>query len=261
MNFQPKLRLIGLILPALPLLISACASSPNAVRPLSKQEKIEGLLNIASASVTEGDAISAIESLNRVKELDDSIPEEHYLYALAYLQKNELALAEDSARTAVKLNPKFTAAKNALGKVLLDRGNLREAEPILKEAASDILYRESVLPKINLGILYFKKTDYASSEKWLNLAVADGGPSTCMAQYYLAKIFLERNELGKASRNLISSTKGACAGLSDAHLTLGQALVRQKRYDAARAKFIEIQKLFPDSDAYDKAADYLRGIP
>ncbi len=261
MNLKPKMSLLGLFLPALPLLISACASSPSGVRTLSKQEKINGLMNIASAAVTEGDSISAIESLNQIKELDDSIPQEYYLYALAYLNKNELALAEDSARTALKLDPKFTAAKNALGKILLDRGRLQEAEPLLKAAASDILYRESILPKINLGILYFKKMDYASSEKWLNLAISDGGPTACMAQYYLAKISLERNELGKASRNLHAATKGSCSGISEAHLALGQTLVRQKRYDQARAKFIEIQRLFPDSDAYDKAGEYLRGIP
>jgi Tfp pilus assembly protein PilF len=218
-------------------------------------------MKIAAAAVTENDSISALEALNQVKELDDSIPREHYLYALAYLNKNELALAEASARLAIKLDPEFTAAKNALGKILLDEGKLSAAEPLLKEAASDILYREAVLPKINLGILYFKKTDYRSAETWLSMAIAEGGPMICMAQFYLGKVKLELNELGKASRNLSAAVKGSCSGMSEVHLALGQTLVRQKRYDEARAKFIEIQKLFPNGDSYDKAAEYLRGIP
>ncbi|MBU6154673.1 MAG: tetratricopeptide repeat protein [Bdellovibrionales bacterium] len=261
MKSRPKTRVLRFFIVALPALISACSSSPNSPRSLSKREKIDGLMKIASAAVAEKDSISALETLNRIKELDDSIPQEHYLFALAYLNKNEMALAEASARTALGLDPKFTAAKNALGKILLDQGKLNEAEPLLKSAASDILYRESVLPKINLGILYFKKLDYVQSEKWLNQAISEGGAITCMAQIYLGKIMLERNELAKADRHLSSATKGACSGISEAHFALGQTLVRQKRFDEARSKFIEIQRLFPDGASYEKAAEYLREIP
>lgn len=261
MNFRQKLGLNRFMPAAILLLMSACASSPNAPRTLSKQEKIDGLMKIAAAAVNDKDHISALEALKRVEELDDSIPQEHYLYALAYLGKNELALAEASARTALRLDPKFTAAKNTLGKVLLDQGKLQESETLLKAAAADILYRESVLPKINLGILYFKKSNFPESEKWLNQAIAEGGTVTCMAQFYLGKIMLERNELGKAARNLTLATKGACSGISEAHIALGKTLIRQKRYDEARSKFIEIQRLFPEGDSYDQAAEYLRGIP
>jgi type IV pilus assembly protein PilF len=260
MILRSKTRLV-LVLSILSVLGSACSSSPKGVRSLSKQEKIDGLMKIAEAAVTENDPISALETLNQIRELDSSIPRVYYLYSLAYLNKKELALAEDAARRAVKLDPRYTSAKNALGKVLLDRGNLQEAEPLLKEAASDILYRESVLPKINLGILYFKKMDYANSEKWLNAAISEGGPVICMARFYLGRVQLELNQTGKAVKNLMTSIKGACSGISDAHMELGKAFIRQKRYDEARAKFIEIQRLFPEGDTYDQAGEFLRGIP
>jgi type IV pilus assembly protein PilF len=249
------------ILCALLILAAGCAGSPDSKRSLSKAERIEALMTIAAAAVAENDSISALETLNRIRELDDSIPREHLLYALAYLNKNELALAEESARRALKLDPGFSAAKNALGKILMERGKAAEAEPYLLEAASDLLYRDSALPKTNLGILYFKRMDYEKAAIWLTRAVSDGGPFSCYAQYYLGKVNLERQDLRSAARNLQGSLKGTCSGLSEVHLTLGQTLIRQKRFDQARAKMIEIQRLFPDTDASDEAAKSLRGIP
>jgi Flp pilus assembly protein TadD len=57
------------------------------------------------------------------------------------------------------------------------------------------------------------------------------------------------------------SVKEGCGTLSEAHLAYGQTLIRQKRFDEARVKFIEIQKLFPNSDVSDQADQYLKGIP
>ena len=168
----------------LAFVMSACSSTPNSPRSLSKRERIEGLMNIAAAAVSDNNSIAALEALNQVKDLDDSIPREHYLYALAYLNKNEFALAEASAREALSLDPRFTAAKNALGKILLDQGKYAESEKLLKEAAGDILYPEASLSKTNLGILYYKKMDLKNAEIWLNKANFEKGPYLCMSQFY-----------------------------------------------------------------------------
>ncbi len=246
---------------ALIAIASGCATSSQGPRTLSRSEKIEGLMKIAAAAVTEGDTVSAIETLNQLKSLDDSLPREYYLYALAYLNKNELSLAETAARKALSLDPTYSAAKNALGKILLDEGKLAESEKHLKEAANDILYREAALSMTNLGILYFKRMDYKNSATWLNKAIRENGALTCVAQYYLGRILLEQNDSKQAYRNLQLASKGSCSSMSEIHHFLGQALIREKKYDQARAKFVEIQRLFPDSDAYDKASEFLRGIP
>jgi Tfp pilus assembly protein PilF len=243
------------------LLATSCASTSESKRTLSKKERIESLLQIAAAAVAENDTVSALETLNQVQALDDSQPKAYLLTALAYLNKNELELAEKSGRHALSLDPNSSATKNALGKILMEQGKLSEAEPFLKSAASDLLYRDASLPKTNLGMLYYRKMDYANSEIWLNKAIADEGPYTCYARYYLGKVKLEQQDLRTASRNFALSLKGACSGMSEVHLALGQTLIREKKFDQARAKMIEIQRLFPNSDASDKASEYLKGIP
>ena len=78
---------------ALILLVTACASTSDSRRTLSKEERIDGLLKIAAAAVTENDTVSAIETLNQVKAMDDSIPREHLLFALKRPRQRLLSAA------------------------------------------------------------------------------------------------------------------------------------------------------------------------
>ena len=257
-------RVRAVLIPLIIFTFAGCASTHthDAPKPASKKEQIQALLGIASANVTENESIGAIETLNKVRDLDDSIPECYYLYALAYLNKGETRLALESARYAVKLDPKYSAAKNTLGKILMDQGKFDEAEKYLSESANDLLFREAYLPKINLGILNYKRMDLEKSERWLNSAIKEGNLSfTCLAYFYRGKVKLARNQLLSSERDLSLSTKGTCSGMSEAHIAFGQILVREKKFDQARAKFVEIQRIFPTSEAYDLATQYLKDLP
>jgi tetratricopeptide (TPR) repeat protein len=256
MKMNARALLLGLFF----LGLMGCATGSSRTLS-SKETKVDGLLNLASASINEGDYISALEYLNQARDLDDSNPKEYYFYSLAYLGKKEVRLATDAARRAIHLDPKYSAAKNTLGKLLLDQGKYDESEKYLLEAANDLLNRESGLPKFNLGVLYFKTLKYAKSEKWLNLAIDERSSLSCLAQFYIGKIRLSQNDLTHAEKAFTASAKGNCSAMSEAHLAIGQTLAREKKYDQARSKFIEIQRLFPSSDAYDKAVEYLREIP
>ena len=250
---------ILLRLPLLAIVLVSCASSGK--KKLSDQDRAQGLLDLASASVTENDPTSAIQTLNQVRAIDESIPEEHYLYALAYFQKGALVEAIRSARRAIELKPTYSQAKNTLGKLLIDQGHYAEAEKFLLEAANDFTFRDAYLAKTNLGILYFKtmKTDKASL--WLTDAITEAGPSACIAEFYRGQIELDHQSFERAQADLKASTRNQCSGMPETHLALGQALIRMKKYDQARLKLLEIQKLFPESEASIKAAQYLREIP
>jgi type IV pilus assembly protein PilF len=256
-------HLVGMLLTvsALTTLSTGCASNPQPDNHVSDKDHAKLLLDVAAANLTENDATSALIALNEVREIDDSIPEEHYLFALAYYQKQETKLAIESARRAVKLKPSFSSAKNTLGKLLLDQGKFDEAEKYLTEAAKDLTSREAYIAKTNLGILYFKKMNFNLAKQWLSSAIRDGGDSACMASYYRGQINLEENQLEAARADLNKASRNACSQFSDAHLAFSQTLIRMKKYDQARAKLLEIKQLFPTSDAAKKANDYLREIP
>lgn len=254
----------ALLVPALLIiaLSSGCASTTRRNEPvMSDHERALGLLELAAANIAEGDATSALQALNESLELDDRIADTHYLYSLAYYQKGEKALALQSARKAIELNPKFSKAKNTLGRIYLDLGRYADAERVLKEAASDLVFKEAYLAKANLGILYYKKMNYERAEPYLAAAIKEGGDTACAAAYYRGMIWLEKNKLENALADFNRSSKNGCVQVTEAHLAKGQTLIRLKRYDQARAKMLEIQQLFPMSDASDKAGQYLKEIP
>lgn len=239
-----------------------CAtSSPSKKSPPTKEERISNLMNLSSASLAEGDTTGAIISLNEVTSIDSDLPEAHYLYALAYFQKNEPKLAIQSARKAIQLAPKYSQAKNTLGKLLLDEGNYAEAEKYLKQAAEDFTNRDAFLAQTNLGILNYKQAKPNEALFWLNKALSDKTVVACVAAYYRGLVELDQNELYKAQDDFAFSSKASCTKLTDAHLALGKTYIRLKKFDLARAKMLEIQQLFPHSNAATVAAQLIRDIP
>jgi type IV pilus assembly protein PilF len=253
MKIPSRITLPGLLL----LTLSAC-STPSTSK---KTATIEGMLNIAGAAINEGDHITALEYLNQAHALEPDHAKGHHLYALAYIGKREYKLAEESARQSVRLDPKFTAARNTLGKILMDLGKFNEAETLFKQAASDLLNREADRAKLNLGILYIKTLRPELAEHWLKQTLEDRTPISCLAHFQLGKLALEKNELPKAERHYRSSAKGMCSGMSETHLAIAQVLSRQKRYEEARAKLVEIQRIFVGTDASEKAIEHLRDLP
>lgn len=242
------------------LTLSACSSSSQK-RELTKAERAQMYIEMAASDLNEGDPTSALVYLKQSEEINPKSPELHYLFALTYFQKNELGLATRSAKKSIDLAPNFSAAKNTLGKLYLDQGKTAEAEKYLKEAAQDLTYREAYIAKTNLGILFYKKLNHAEAERWYTKAIFDAGDAACMASYYRGQLFLEEGKLEKANADFMRASKKGCSQFSDAHLAIGKTYLRMKKYDQARAKLLEVQQLFPTSDAALKANDYLREIP
>jgi len=240
-------------------LITSCATSGK--HELSKKERLDMLIETATADLNEGDATSALINLKQAEEMDAQSSQIEYLLALTYYQKGEPGMAIRAARKAIQISPDFSGAKNTLGKLLLDQGKLADAEKYLSEAAHDLTYREAYIAKTNLGVLYNKKTNPVLAEQWFSKAIFEAGDNACMAAYYRGQIYFDKNQLEKANTDFKRASRNNCSQFSDAHLAIGKTFLRMKKYDQARAKLLEVQQLFPTSDAATKANDYLREIP
>jgi Tfp pilus assembly protein PilF len=238
--------------------LTSCASSDKM--ELSNEEKSKLFIESAAADLNENDANSALAHLRQAQDLKNESPELYYLLSLAYYRKHETEMAISAAKKALKLSPDFSAAKNALGKLLLDKGDLVGAEKNLKEAALDLTYPEAYLSKTNLGLLNSKKKNQTEAEHWFTKAIFDAGNNACMAFYYRGEIYFQKNLLEQAQSDFKRASKNGCANFGEAHLYLVKTLIKMKKNSEAKAKLIEIQQIFPSTDVASRANQYLKEI-
>lgn len=239
--------------------LAACAT--NSAERLSDHDRALTLIQAADGALVEKDPTGALQYLKEAERYDPDIAELYHSQALAYYQKNDLESAIISARKALGLKPDYSDANNTLGRYLLEKGSLKEAETYLIRAASDPLYRDSFRPLTNLGILYYRKDDMKNAERFLNRAIATNSDFSCIAYYYRGHIRIKEGRVREAIDDYEKSVKKLCGGYGDAHYALGVAFEKNRQYDKARKKFIEIQERYPGSDLSKKASDHLRYIP
>ena len=240
--------------------ITACATNGNKPAP-SKQERARLLVNMANASLMEGDGTGALQTLTAAEGYDSSLPELHHTKALAYFMKHDLPNAVREARIATELAPNYSEANNTYGKLLMESGKLKEAEAPLLKAANDPLSREAYKANTNLGILYYKQGKTFEALVKLNRAAEDNSSAACIAYYYIGHIRLAAGNFKDAIRNYDLASRKLCANFADAHLAIGIAYERSRKYDLARKKYLDIEKAFPDTKVSEQAIERLRYLP
>jgi Tfp pilus assembly protein PilF len=240
--------------------LAACATTPEG-KKLSTEDRAQLIMNVAAGDIEEGDPTGALIALQQAENLVPKSPELHHLKSLAFYYKKDIDAAVLEARKTAALAPNYSDANNTLGKLLIDQARYPEAIPYLKKAADDYLYRDAYKAQTNLGILYYKMGNFAQAETALNRAIETNSVMACAAYYYRGQIHLKNSLFETAVRDFEKATQKLCGNFEDAQFAIGVAYLRSKQYALARKKFLEIQKLYPDSAVADKAMEQLRYIP
>jgi Tfp pilus assembly protein PilF len=240
--------------------LTACATS-NSTKRLSSEERAGLYIDAANGALVDGQPVTALQDLAEAEKIAPKMPELFHMRALVYAAKGDPAQAIQAAKRAIELNPKYSAANTTLGKLLMDNGKSEEAVKYLKAAASDDLYAESFKPLTSLGILYYRKMDLPTATQYLDKAVAADPRGACLAYYYRGHIHLHKGEFRQAINDYNQATRRFCAGFAEAHLALGIAYERDKQYDVARKKFLEIKEHFSTTSVAEQAISHLKYLP
>ncbi len=243
------------------IILTSCATSSTQKKELTNTERARLLVDVSNGALLEGDPTGALQNLAQAEQLDPSLPELHHSKALAYFAKHDLKTAITEARRAVTLAPGFTDANNTLGKLLLDDGRYEEAEPPLLQAANNPLYRDAYKANTNLGILFYRKGEYGKAKATLERAIEEAPASACIAHYYLGHIQLRNGALEKSLQEYEHATLKFCAKFGDAHLAVGMLFERNKEYDRARKKYLDIKQSFPNTKIAEQAMERLKYLP
>ncbi len=242
------------------LVMQGCVSGRKKIE-LTRAERARMLVEVANGALLEGDPTGALQSLSEAEKVDDSLPELHHSYALAYLRKHELKRAIECAKKAVALNPEYPEANNTLGKLLMEDGKLLEARAPLQRAAKNAMSREAYKAWTNLGIIHYQLGDLAESEKMMDRAIDEAPAFACVAYFYRGQIKQRNNSLNSAILDYDHATRKVCASFGDAYLALGTAYEQNRQYELARKAFLEVEKRFPNTKVAQQAMDRVRFLP
>lgn len=242
------------------MLFVGCSSAPTHPT-LARSEKISLYLQMIEDSLLARDPASALTTIeNAEKEFPDS-PELQHAKAIAHVQREDMPAAIEASRRAVALKPSGSDVNNTLGKLLLDTGRPEEAQAYLLRAANDPKNRDAYKPLTSLGILYYRKGDLAKSQGFLSRAIQSGKDASCIAHYYRGHISVQKNDLKTAIQDYEKASRKGCAAFTDAHFALGFTYEKAHNFDAARRKYVEIEKQFPESRFATQARSRLQGLP
>jgi type IV pilus assembly protein PilF len=248
-------------------LFGGCATSGDGEHPLdgkpikSPRERAQLLIEAADGSLTEGDPIGALQFLARAESLDPKYAPIYHAKALAYAYRKDYPSALREMKKSVGLDPENPYALNTYGKFLLDAGRLDEAEPLLKKAGDNPVFRESFKANTNLGILYYRRGDYDRANRRFQKSINDDPAHSCIAYYYQGHLAVRAKDLEKALSLYERATEKQCAAFADAHLAVAMMDERLGKNDDARKKYLEIRQNFPDSKAAETAMERLKKIP
>lgn len=131
----------------------ACATLSKS----SRGEQASQWVGVAATALEEGDVSGALQALQAAEDLNANDPQLHHVRALAFLKRNDVPTALQSARQASALAPRDSTIRTTLGKILMDAGKYNEAEKALIPAANDTLYRDSYRARTNLAIIYQRR--------------------------------------------------------------------------------------------------------
>ena len=167
-----------------------------SVRDLSIPSKARREYEKAISRLRSRDAGRAIEHLKKAVELAPQYVEALNNLGTIYLQKRDYATAENYFRTALRQEPAAYEPLVNLGGVLLNRGRLREALEINRQAQQ--IRPQDALANVQLGLSYYLLRDYERAAPYLERTEELDPAHFSNPQIPLAEIYLNRSQEVKA---------------------------------------------------------------
>jgi len=158
-----------LIVLLLVLFVSACAGSPQ--RDTEQEEAASSHLQLGVHYMRQGNLSAAKDNLERSLEFDNRNAMTHSTMALLYEQLNESRSAERHYRRALRLDGDNPSIRNNYGTFLCRRGEYRDAEESLVQAAQNRLYQTPEVAWANAGSCVRRIPDYEAAEEYFRNAL------------------------------------------------------------------------------------------
>ncbi len=158
-------------------------------------------MDIGTGFLAQGQYPQAMSELLNAEQLDPSNPRILNNLGIAFYVRGRLKQAEGKFRRAIKVEPKFSDAKNNLARVLLDQRRFNEAIRLLQEVEGDLTYTNPEKTLSTLGMAYFEMGQFAKAESYLSRSLEMRRENCTTANYY-GRTLYEVKKVKQAARVL-----------------------------------------------------------
>ncbi len=214
-------------------------------------------LQIGTGFLAKGQYPSAMAELVVAEQLDPENPLILNNLGLAYYVRGKLDLSEQKLRKAIRVDAKFSEAKNNLGRVLIELGRTPEALKVLHSVEGDLTYQYPEKTLSNLGMAYFSQGNYKKAEEYLARSLEIRRQSCTTASFY-GRTLLEMKRLAQSAEALDQAVEFCrTEHFEDPLYFSAMSYFALGQQEKSRARLEELIKEYPKSKYVAKAKGML----
>lgn len=234
------------------VILSACVTTTESVftDKADPQKALERRVELARKYIGEGDWENAKRNLKIAYEMEPNNAEVHEAFALVYQSTGEFELAEQSYKTAIKLNKDFSRARNNYATFLYSQQRYEEAATQLEYVVQDSLYQGRPRAFVNLGLCRIQLFDSQGAEEAFRRALTMDRTNS-IALLEIAQLRFEAEDF-KAAQSYYNTYRTVARQQSARALWLGIRIARQTGdRDAESSYTLALANLYPGSAEYE----------
>ena len=171
-------------------LIAACSSTDT--KTVSDERKSDGHYQLGLAALNQGDYIKAKREIILAIEAAPTLPQYYNTLGLVFMIEHDEKKAEENFKQALKIDKKFTDARNNLGALYLEQEKFGEALEEFEAVLADTMYPYPHYAETNIGIVYRKQKRYDQAKQHFEAALKMRGTHS-EAYKQLALMYDEQN--------------------------------------------------------------------
>lgn len=238
--------------------LAGCVTTEETVftEKASPEKTLEKRVELARKYIGQGDWENAKRNLQEASAIDPKNAEVHEAFALVYQSTGEYGFAEESYKTAIKIDKNFSRARNNYAVFLFSQQRYEDAEKQLEFVVQDPLYNARPRAFINLGLCRLQLFDPTGAEDAFRRALSMDRGNT-MALLEVAELRYNADDIPNASR-YFETYRRSVRQQSSRALWLGIRISRkQGDLNAEGSYVLALTNLYPNSGEYQA---YLRTI-
>ncbi len=240
-------------------LIQTQNSSDVEDNKLKKEKLVESYINLATDALYKKDFPTAYDNLFKAEAINENNIDVLNLLGLIYFYDDNIDVAEEKFKKALKINPKYSEAHNHLGIVYSKKGDYSNAIKEYKAAVSNLLYKTPWVAYINMSETYILMNDF-SNAKDAALKAIKKNANQCRGYFILGTIYEKEADFEKS----LTSFKDAsvkCPNDAEIYFKIGLLFAQQKDNINALENFKKCNKFATETNLTNlikECGDYIK---